>query len=464
MTIIYILCLFIIGTIPTFFGAVQPWVWSFYSSLIITGYLLLLWSKPNQPSKSNTNFTPKTVSIFFIWTLILCLHLPYKIISFLSPTRAILLSQTSELTQSSLSFETISYLPKNALALWIFLLSVAFFYIVVRNLCIDRKMLKGIVAIMITVGLLESLYGLVQALVPSMGVLWVDYVKEYMGTARGTFINRNNFAAFIEMIWPLALGVTLATTDRARSLKEALGSKKLNQQAMMAMGIIVFLLTLILTRSRAGIFSGFIGFFTFFFIVRFGINKMAKHTRVMLSGIIILLCIYTMTIGIGPILERFLAISGDGSSRINIWGDSLSIVRDHPFGIGLQNYENVFKVYNRSFTSDKVIIHAHNDYLQLLIESGWIGFISIVGGLLVFLKKSLNRIKKIDFISDPLRYYIAVGAFSGLISASVHSLFDFNLQIPANLLYFAVLMAVLRACTKQKLSLPKSTPSFTHIF
>ena len=68
----------------------------------------------------------------------------------------------------------------------------------------------------------EAVYGLIQALVPSMGVLWVDYVQAYLGTARGTFINRNNFAGFIEMIWPLALGVTLAMTGRVHSLKEAL--------------------------------------------------------------------------------------------------------------------------------------------------------------------------------------------------------------------------------------------------
>jgi hypothetical protein len=95
----------------------------------------------------------------------------------------------------------------------------------------------------------------------------------YLGTARGTFINRNNFAGFIEMIWPLALGATLAMTGRARSLKSALHSDSLNRQALMALGIIVLLLALIFTRSRAGIVSGLVGFLVFAVMARTGMRS-----------------------------------------------------------------------------------------------------------------------------------------------------------------------------------------------
>ena len=315
---------------------------------------------------------------------------------------------------------------------------------------------------MIGIGLLEAIYGLIQALVPSKGVLWVDYIQAYMGTARGTFINRNSFAAFIGMIWPLALGITLAMTGRVYSLKEVLGSDRLNRQALMAMGIIVFLLALIFTRSRAGIVSGLVGFLAFSIMARTGMKAMALNTRVLLGGIIVLLCIYTMTIGVGPILQRFLTLGADSGSRMDIWRDSLPIINDHPLGIGLGNYENVFHVYNQSLTSDKTVIHAHNDYLQLLIERGWIGFFAIMIGFFIFLGKRAQRIKKLDFRKDPLRFYLAVGAFSGLISMSVHCLFDFNLQIPANCLYFVVLMAILSACTQQgrTVNVERPTPNF----
>jgi hypothetical protein len=48
-----------------------------------------------------------------------------------------------------------------------------------------------------------------------------------------------------------------------------------------------------------------------------------------------------------------------------------------------------------------------------------------------------------------MRFFLAVGAFSGIISLAFHSFFDFNLQIPANCLYFVTLMAILSSCTEQ---------------
>ena len=301
---------------------------------------------------------------------------------------------------------------------------------------------------MICIGLLESIYGLIQALSPNLGVLWVDYIEGYMGTARGTFINRNNFACFINMIWPLALGITLEMNGKVESVKAILNSDRLNRQALMALGIIVFLLALILTRSRAGITSGIVGFMTFLIISQskkiFGVQ-----TWILLVGIIILFSVYSISIGIGPIMERFFATVSEGDFRMLVWNDSLSIIKDHPLGIGLRNYETVFSVYNQSFISDKTVTYAHNDYLQILIETGWAGFGTLIGGFIFFLVKNFQRIRRFDSRHDSTRFYFAVGAFSGLISMVSHSFFDFNLQIPANCLYFVTLLAVLSSCTEQ---------------
>lgn len=446
-TIIHIISLLIIGTIPIIFASVQPWVWSAYCLSMIVAFILHIWSRINQSPLSRINWQQFTVILFFGLTLMLCLPFPYQAIAWLSPARAELLSQAWALTGDSPAWRTLSYLPGAAFGWWGFLLSLGLFYRVVSDLCADRKMLKSLVFVMIGVGLLEAVYGLIQALVPSMGVLWVDYIQAYIGTSRGTFINRNNFAGFIEMIWPLALGITLAMAGRTHSLKSALGSESLNRQALMALGIIVLLLALIFTRSRGGIISGMAGFLTFSILARKGMKGVARQTRVLLGGIIVLLGVYILTIGIGPVTHRFLSIGSDGSSRLEIWRDSLPIVRAHPLGIGLGNYENVFAVYNRSTSSDQTVIYAHNDYLQLLVEAGWAGFMVLMTGFLIFLVKHLRRINQLDCRRDPLKFYLAVGAFSGLVSMTVHSFFDFNLQIPANCLYFVVLMAVLSACT-----------------
>jgi len=131
---------------------------------------------------------------FFAITLFLCLPLPPVMLSFLSPIRFHKITTAWNLTESHTVWESISYISGNALTWWVFLLSLLLFFTVLQDLFKDRKTLKIVVFIMIGIGLLESVYGLIQALTPSLGVLWVEYIEDYMGTARGTFINRNNFS------------------------------------------------------------------------------------------------------------------------------------------------------------------------------------------------------------------------------------------------------------------------------
>lgn len=176
-----------------------------------------------------------------------------------------------------------------------------------------------------------------------------------------------------------------------------------------------------------------------------------------------------MTIGIGPILDRFLKLSS-GDLRLDFWRDSLAVVLGHPLGIGLRNYDKVFPIYNVSNLSEKVVDYAHNDYLQLLIEAGWIGFLVLVAGFLMFLGKSACRIKRLNYQKDPMRFFLATGAFSGLVSMAFHSFFDFNLQIPANCVYFVLLITIVYACAwrspgySDKMSrLPRLDPQITQI-
>lgn len=266
MAITYTFIVFIIGTIPILFAAVQPWVWSIYSVCMIAAFLIFLWQDRIRHSLVPGIGVNLTVVLFFAVTMFLCIPLPFHMLSYFSPARFQTLTTAQILLPSSLSWQTISYSPQVALSWWIFLFSLCLFFVVVKDLCSESKMLRRIVVVMMGVGMIEAVYGLIQALVPTLGVLWVDYVQAYMGNARGTFINRNHFAGFIEMVWPLALGFTLAQGGwgQGYTLKKILASERLNRQALLALGIVILLLALLFSRSRAGIAGGLIGFLTFF--------------------------------------------------------------------------------------------------------------------------------------------------------------------------------------------------------
>ena len=450
MVITHLFIFFIIGTIPILFAAVQPWVWSVYSLCMMAVFSIFVWQDRMRRSFSPGIGVNLTVVPFFAATMFLCLPLPGFVLSYLSPTRFQTLTTARILLDSPNAWQTLSYAPQVSLAWWVFLLSLCLYFAVVRSLCVERKTLKRIVWVMMGVALIEALYGLIQALVPTLGVLWVDYVQAYMGDARGTFINRNHFAGFIEMVWPLVLGFTLAQGGwgQGYTLKKILASERLNRQALLALGIVVLLLALLFSRSRAGIAGAAMGFLTFILLARSGSKGMFRYAWLFLVGIFGMLAVYSIIIGVGPITERFFTLS-DGDSRLAFWRDSLPIIKDHPLGIGLRNYEKVFPVYNVSMLSDKRLEYAHNDYLQLLIEAGWIGFTAVLTGFLIFMGKSAYRIKHMNSHKDPMRFFLAAGAFSGLVSLAFHSFFDFNLQIPANCVYFVTLMAILYSCAWQ---------------
>jgi len=430
------------------FAAVQPWVWSFYTVCIIAAFLILFWQNP----KKNMLWTQSrlflfTVGLFFVVTLVQCLPISSSILSFLCPFRYDLLTQSNAIIGTSISWHTLSYSPLSSLAWWIFLLSLYMFFLVCQECCASQSQLKFLIWILLGVASLEALYGLIQALVPTLGVLWVE---KTFGNSRGTYINRNHFAGFIEMILPLGLGYTLALGNWQEkiNLKALISSDRPNLQFFLTIGLAVMVLALIFSRSRAGIAGGIIGFLTFVFLMRPIRKGLPWSFWIITFAIISMVSFYSFRIGIDPILERFLMINKD-VGRIDLWRDSIVIVKDHPFGIGLATFKQVFPVYNISTVSDATPYYAHNDYLQLLIETGWVGFVALVSGFYIFLVKSFRKVRQMSLRDDPFRFFLTIGALSGLVSIAFHSFFDFNLQIPANCVYFVMLIGIVHICIRQ---------------
>jgi O-antigen ligase len=253
------------------------------------------------------------------------------------------------------------------------------------------------------------------------------------------------------MVWPLALGYTLAMGFRGKeiNLRKLLASDRLNKQILLVLGIVIMLLALLLSKSRAGITGAFIGFATFVLLSRSAQKRLPRGFWIMGAAMIFLIFLYGIKIGFDPIIERFLKIGeeiGKGDSRLEIWRDSLVIVKDHPLGIGLGNFKHVYPVYNVSRISDIRFLYAHNDYLQLLVEAGIPGFLALVSGFFIFLGKSFKKVKQMKPHHDPLRFFLAVGALSGLVSLAFHSFFDFNLHMPSNLIYFVTLIGIVHSC------------------
>ena len=119
--------------------------------------------------------------------------------------------------------------------------------------------------------------------------------------------------------------------------------------------------------------------------------------------------------------------------------DSLRMWRDHPvLGVGLGDFETAYPRY-QSFPTNLWIDHAHNDYAEAVAETGLVGALLILSALALFLRLVFR-----DW-GRPLRSqanWVRLGAAIGCCGMLVHSFLDFNLHIPANAAWFAVLAGI----------------------
>jgi O-antigen ligase len=128
--------------------------------------------------------------------------------------------------------------------------------------------------------------------------------------------------------------------------------------------------------------------------------------------------------------------------RLTIDRDCLRMLREKPIlGWGLGTFPVVYPQF-RSFYTSFFVNEAHNDYLQLLVEAGIVGF----GIALWFLVATFRGAAvKLENWTETVNGTLTVAALLGCIGILIHSFLDFNLQISANAALFYVLCAIAAA-------------------
>jgi O-antigen ligase len=110
-------------------------------------------------------------------------------------------------------------------------------------------------------------------------------------------------------------------------------------------------------------------------------------------------------------------------------------------GWGLGTFPVVYPQF-RTFYSNFFVNFAHNDYLQLLVETGLLGFATMIWFLVTLY---LRALKKIGNWPGETGGAMTLACLLGVSGILVHSAVDFNLQIPANAALFYVLCSLAAA-------------------
>lgn len=445
--------LFLLGTIPFIFGAVHPITTGVYTAIILL--VLGSWLLINIGRYTNLRFfsAGHVLLLFFIFSIILSrLLLPREWIATLSPVRSSFLEAAHQLANIDIQYAPLGY-NSNATILTASFLFALFCYAATLKILLrsDRSFLKKILFICLAVGLFEAVYGLIQATNPHLGVLWLSDIKQFRGMARGTIIYKNQYAALMNMIWPLTVGLALLQFRTAPPNKDSRKKKiRVDDTANRRLKGFFFLflssitmLAVLFSQSRGGILSMI--FILFILLIFLPVNLKSK---LLLSAFFIFFALsYGSIIGFASIFDRFMLFQQGGEIRFNIWLSSLPMLRDHLFvGSGIGSYILLSPLYLKKFPENIAFDRAHNDYLEFAIELGLplaLFFLCILFCLLFmqikkiwpYTKKELHRLASPALVS-----LVSSAAIIGFI---MHGIVDFGWRLPANLLYFTTLCILL---------------------
>lgn len=334
-----------------------------------------------------------------------------------------LMSQQVAVTQHSLSIiksETILSLLSLLAPIAIFLSAVS----------LSRHRTQALVYVFLAGASLQAALGLIQF--ASGNPIFYFGIESNGQSAQGTYLNRDHFAALMEMAIPLAAALAVYSLAAYRHHRDT-HQITINRSVLFASIAILIVLGGIFSRSRSGVFLTIVAILlsSLVFARQLG-HKQSGSITGLLASIALGIAI---SIGLMPIIERFSQDPLE-DARWEIFSNTIEgITHFFPFGSGPGTFPDIYRAF-QPVDQQKFINHVHNDYLELLFEMGIFGLLIILGYLLLYAYgwKKLWRHPHWDQM-----HFIQVAAGIGLFLILLHSFVDFNLHTPANAISFAFL-------------------------
>ena len=289
---------------------------------------------------------------------------------------------------------------------------------------------------MIFLALVLSMYGVWQFATKSDRVWWVS--SGFVGRASGTYICPNHLAGFLEMLLPLALAYTLV------------GRSKAVMKVFLGYAVLVMLVAIGATGSRGSWVSCAVALLFFF-----GTLACTRGYRLAAGiGFMVLALAggYLVTkTNIFKVRIEGTATGGnlDMAVRMDLWDAAVRMWRDNLwFGVGPGHYDWLYRAY-RPAAVQLQADRAHNEYVNTLADWGVTGTAIVIVAFVLLgwgVAQCWGSVRRSngEFGSTlSNKFAVVIGVAAGMVALLIHSLVDFNMQIPANAILAVAMMAVL---------------------
>ncbi|HUJ32987.1 MAG TPA: O-antigen ligase family protein [Candidatus Acidoferrum sp.] len=353
-------------------------------------------------------------------------------------------------------FVTLSVAPYSSRSDFLILLAclIALFFAYAVGQDRDRK--RRLILALMALGTAEAFYGLIQYLMNWQRIFW--YAKKYdLEEATGTYINRNHFAGFLEMILPFAIAFALYEGEKLAAARGQHAGETRRWAARpnaakvvlwLAVAMVV-MAAIVFSRSRMGMVAACASL-----AVVFGLKATEKRRAAAVLGaaFVVLSICFAAWIGVRPALDRFANMRGEFSgdeSRLSMWPGTLRLIGEHPIiGTGLGTFPVVYTTVQTTFLT-QFVNHAHNDYLEISSDIGIPAATLLFGSIFFVLARAVR-----NFLHGEGKYgrAVSLACAGSIVAMLLHSATDFNLHIPANALLFALILGLAMASTQKAAS------------
>ena len=303
------------------------------------------------------------------------------------------------------------------------------------------KRLKLVVRLVTIFGFGLAFFGLIQHFTSPNSVYWLKELPQ--SAPFGPFINRHHFAGYMELTMALPLGLLFS------------GAIERDKRPLYIFAAAFMGIALVITNSRGGLVA--MAAEIVFLLMITGLRRgedaeagargggarlKALVVRAGLAFVMVLALVGgALFFGGEAALSRIAGtVNSDDptTGRAHFWSTTLHIIKDHPLvGTGLGSFGLAYTRYDTRNGLYR-LEQAHNDYLQLASDAGFVGVALGLFFVVVLFRTGFARRET----EDLFRRGVSTGALVGCFAVLVHSFFDFTLHTTSNALLFLVLAAL----------------------